>query len=827
MSVKVIAYQYDLFGVWILHVEEMFYLLRPVSHGALFMGTNVAFSGFWLTEHEDTGGAVTFVFVVVMTLCSSFMVLWSAIFVILYGFWQLYSTSSALATVGISNLDIMQQGNKYAKALAQNTGRKLALLVGINDYPTNIGALKGCVNDVLLQKQLLTHRFGFNSQDILTLTDAQATRQGILTAFEEHLIKQAKPGDVVVFHFSGHGSRVADPDKDTPDGLNSTLVPIDSKLPAGYPSEGGVVQDIIGHTLFLLMYALKTNNVTFVLDSCHSGGAKRGNFAVRSRSGGKQLQVSSNELEYQRQWLKRLNLSPQEFIKLRRQNVAKGVVIASAKREQLALDASFDDFSAGAFTYLFTQYLWQQPANESVKRILVDVSRSTNIYSKKSGNVQIPELELNVKQPNPPLYFTPFKSNYAEAVITKINGNQVELWLGGVDSQSLEAFEKDAIFTVANGAPRGLVKLESRQGLVGKGTLINTKQLKPGTLLQERIRGIPANTKLNIGLDDAFDSNTLAQAKQAFQGINRVSALPLLQQEVQYIFGAMTQERYRELQKRRIPNLPPVGSFGLFLATLDEIVPKSFGNAGETVAAAVKRLTPKFKSLLAARIVKQMLGNTNTSKIKVTASMNIANTQKVISETFPVRGVDKGNNQTKPVKSPVTTENGIPKLPIGTQVAFELENQESIPLYISILVIDAAGEMAVIFPNNWSVSEGAALLAAGEKRTIPTQNDGFKLTVGEPLGMTEALIIASTNPLRSSLKTLKTIARSRGMNTGAFSAEGDESLDITDKLLDDLDAVTRGGLNVEGVNLPAGVRGVDTNKLAAMAITLVTTKRSI
>ena len=483
--------------------------------------------------------------------------------------------SSALATVGISQLDIMQQGNKYAKALTQNTGRKLALLVGINDYPANIGALNGCVNDVLLQKQLLTYRFGFNPKDIITLTDAQATRQGILTAFEEHLIKQAKPGDVVVFHFSGHGSQVADPDKDTPDGLNGTLVPIDSKLPAEYPSQSGKVQDIMGHTLFLLMYALKTDNVTFVLDSCHSGGAKRGNFAVRSRSGGKQLQVSPNELEYQRQWLKRLNLSRQDFIKLRRQNIAKGVVIASAKREQLALDASFDDFSAGAFTYLFTQYLWQQPENQSVKRILVDVSRSTNIYSDRKGYSQIPELELNVKQPNPSLYFTPFKTNYAEAVITEVNGNKVELWLGGVDSQSLTAFEKDAIFTVAGGTGRGLVKLESRQALVGKGTLIDTPQLQTGTLLQEKIRGIPANIKLNIGLDDAFDSNTLAQAKQAFQRINRVLALPLRQQEVQYIFGVMTQARYRELQKRRISNLPSVGSFGLFLATLDEIVPKS------------------------------------------------------------------------------------------------------------------------------------------------------------------------------------------------------------------------------------------------------------
>ncbi|MEO0687015.1 MAG: caspase family protein, partial [Cyanobacteria bacterium J06649_11] len=329
--------------------------------------------------------------------------------------------SSTLATIGISQLDIIQQGSKYSQALAQNTGRKLALLVGINDYPADIGALGGCVNDVMLQKQLLVHRFGFNPKDIFTLTDSQATRQGILTAFDEFLIKQAKPGDNVVFHFSGHGGRVLDPDKDSPDGLNSTLIPIDS----GYNSSGGTVEDIMGHTLFLLMYALKTDNVTVVLDSCHSGGAKRGNFVIRSRNSSEKLQISPKEIEFQGQLLKRLNLSRDEFIRLRRQNIAKGVVIASTKREQLAVDASFDDFSAGAFTYLFTQYIWQQAQNESVNRILFDVSRSTNIYSQKSYQIQIPELEIHPKQSNPPLYFTPFKANYAEAVVTKIIGSQV------------------------------------------------------------------------------------------------------------------------------------------------------------------------------------------------------------------------------------------------------------------------------------------------------------------------------------------------------------------------------------------------------------------
>jgi len=114
----------------------------------------------------------------------------------------LQATGATLAALGWSQLEVMRQGDRYGRAWAQSTPRKLALLVGINDYPleSQFAPLNGCVNDVELQYHLLVHRFGFNPADIVKLTDAQATRDGLLTAFEEHLIKQAKPGDVVVFH---------------------------------------------------------------------------------------------------------------------------------------------------------------------------------------------------------------------------------------------------------------------------------------------------------------------------------------------------------------------------------------------------------------------------------------------------------------------------------------------------------------------------------------------------------------------------------------------------------------------------------------------------
>ncbi|BAY93686.1 caspase family protein [Tolypothrix sp. LEGE 11397] len=735
---------------------------------------------------------------------------------------------SALATMGISQLDIMRQGERYAKVLAQDTPRKLALLVGINDYKNSIPTLGGCLTDVSLQKELLTNRFGFNEKNILTLTDSQATRQGILQAFDEHLIKQAKPGDVVIFHFSGHGSRVKD--EDMPGGLNGTIVPVDSS----FLPNGGVVQDIMGGTLFLLMYALQTTNVTVVLDCCYSGGTKRGNFAVRSRDGGSNFLPSKEEYETQRKLLERIPLSQQDFITKRRQNVAKGIVITSAKPDQFAVDGQFSDFRAGAFTYALTQYLWQVNSNEAFAKTFAYVRHNARTIAWNTGGFQEAEIERNIKNLNSPLYFLPPKATPAEAVITGVNGNQVNLWLGGIEPQSLESFNKSATLTVIDekGEARGHVQIESRQGLFAKGKLLNNTRtqtaLAKGTLLQERIRTIPKDITLKIGLDDSsLDSNIIAQAKQALQTIPGIEALALRQQEVQYIFGRMTQAKYQELQKQKIPNLPAVGSFGLFTPTLDAIIVNSFDDAGETLNAAVQRLKSTLKSFWAARVVKNIIGNKNTSKINISVSMIVADSQEPLANTFTPRGAKTNNdngNQSAPSKPVSISDSGIPKLPLDTTIAFQVHNQESVPLYVTILGIDSAGEIANLFPYDWSEEPIlAASIAGGDKVLIPKaehQRSGTRINIGKPLGFSEILIIASPTPLRDLLEKLQAIADAQGQagKRSLITATGDEFLDLTNNLLDDLDRSTRGGIIVENIQLPEGERGVDTTKLAVMSI---------
>ncbi len=717
---------------------------------------------------------------------------------------------STLAGLGLSQLDLQSMGDRYARVLAQSTPRKLALLVGINTYKN--APLKGCITDVNLQQQLLIHRFGFNPKDILILTDGQATRQGLLSAFEEHLIKQAKPGDIVVYHFSGHGSQVKDPDCDFSDCLNSTFVPIDGILPEGFPQQPGAVADIMGHTLFLLMSALQTENVTVVLDSCHSGGGTRGNFQVRSRSGGSQLQPLEVERAYQQKWLSQLNLSPDEFKRRRRAGVAKGVVIASTKRDQLAADAPFDDFFAGAFTYFMTQYLWQQTANDSFTSAIPNIARSTTRMSFTSQE-PLMELKPGSSYGNNPVYFTNEQTPPAEAVITQVQGNQAQLWLGGLDPDSLAAFNTGSILSVIDnqGRPQGRVQLESRQGLVGKAKLLDAVQ--PGALLQESTRGIPNNLTLKIGIDPSL-GNEMNAAKSALQAISRVEAIPLQQQEVHYIFGRMTEAYRQQLRSHAASNLPDNGSLGLFSPAL-ELVPNSFGAKTETVTDAIARLRPKFKSLLAARIVKTIL-NSNSSRLNVTAAMRPEGTAETIATAFTIRGsLTQGTNANRPPSIPP----GVQKLPLGTPVQLLVSNNESSPLYLSVLVIDPTGEISVIFPNQWAAAEEVTLVAPGQMLKIPDPSqDSFSLVAQEPKGVAEVLILASRTPLRQALQAIRTVALDRGYSSGPVtldaSGQVNEPAEVIDRLLDDINNDTGRGMGNSNT-----VRQIETSQLAALSIT--------
>lgn len=139
----------------------------------------------------------------------------------------------------------------------KKSGAKLALCVGINDYPGTGSDLSGCVNDAKDWKQALQKR-GFT---VATLIDKQATAAAIRARLTQ-LVRAGMKGDTVVFTYSGHGSWLPDDDGDEVDGRDEMICPYDVY-------SGGAVMDDDLHEIF--SQRADGVRIVFVSDSCHSG----------------------------------------------------------------------------------------------------------------------------------------------------------------------------------------------------------------------------------------------------------------------------------------------------------------------------------------------------------------------------------------------------------------------------------------------------------------------------------------------------------------------------------------------------------------------------
>lgn len=146
------------------------------------------------------------------------------------------------------------------------------MLVGINSYkyPDRVPSLAGAINDVEAMKEVLAGRFDFPRENLATLKNEQATHAAIVAGIQQ-LIAKAKPDDIVVFYYSGHGSQLTDTSGDETDGMDETLVPYDSRDPARKVFD---ISDDELNGLFLQLSS-KTKNLTVILDSCHSGTGLR------------------------------------------------------------------------------------------------------------------------------------------------------------------------------------------------------------------------------------------------------------------------------------------------------------------------------------------------------------------------------------------------------------------------------------------------------------------------------------------------------------------------------------------------------------------------
>jgi hypothetical protein len=250
---------------------------------------------------------------------------------------------------------------------------KRALLVGIDEYMV-MADLEGAENDVERVRHLLESRFEFRPENMIVLVNDEATREGILGAFER-LIDQTRRGDIVVFHYSGHGSKMADTTGEETDGEDETIVPHDSRQ--------GDVFDISDDELNRLARRLgeRTDNVTFILDACHSGTGVRASGRVRAvEPDSRQPPPPPDDAEAEADDAGGI-----------RGPAARFVLLAAARSDQFSFEYHDPDqgVTSGAFTYFLTDELDKAGAGATYQDVMTAVRGRMDAYYRQ----QSPQLE--------------------------------------------------------------------------------------------------------------------------------------------------------------------------------------------------------------------------------------------------------------------------------------------------------------------------------------------------------------------------------------------------------------------------------------------------
>jgi len=243
------------------------------------------------------------------------------------------------------------------------------LLVGINSYPGQ--PLHGCVNDVTDMANFLVSSCRFSTSDIRLLTDARATTVAILDRLK-WLLNDVRPGDRIIFHYSGHGTQF--PVRDAQGNVTAVydaICPVDFDWTRQHA--------IINEDLRQIFDAAPAGiEFIFISDSCNSGDLTRAFAASPPR-----FFVPPADI------LWRLRTAHDKGIALSAIQHDRCGLISGCKSNQESADATINGRPNGAMTYYLLQELKTSGGlQKSLTQVVPDV---VNLL-KKNKYPQEPQL---------------------------------------------------------------------------------------------------------------------------------------------------------------------------------------------------------------------------------------------------------------------------------------------------------------------------------------------------------------------------------------------------------------------------------------------------
>ena len=231
-----------------------------------------------------------------------------------------------------------------------------ALLIGMN-YPDTTYKLSGCVNDINTIEKLLIEKFNF--KNIVKLHDSSSilpTKINILLQLKL-LLTQSNSGDVLFFHYSGHGSQIKDINGDETDGMDEVIIPVD------YFSNNSIIVD--DEIKGIIQENLKEGVKLIVLMDCCNSGT-----------------IFDLKYNYDSNWNQVVNNKSLD---------TKGdiILISGCSDSQKSYDTYVNSTYQGSTTRSFTESIkttitWKQMIND-MRQILINFGLSVQVPQISSG----------------------------------------------------------------------------------------------------------------------------------------------------------------------------------------------------------------------------------------------------------------------------------------------------------------------------------------------------------------------------------------------------------------------------------------------------------
>jgi len=368
--------------------------------------------------------------------------------------------------------------------------------------------LEGAVSDVHLMRAVLED-IGF--RDFVVLTDQDATAGAILQALRKNLVDDARPGDVRLFYYSGHGNHVRNRASGERDQEDQTLVPADN-----WRNVPDIRDKEISRILFEA--ARKGVIVTLIADSCHSGSLARGawnaggkartNSGTRAGTGGATLHepVANDPAD--------IDPATRQPIDPERLGV---LTLAAAQPNQEAREVNTEDGPHGAFTWALAQSL--RYAAEPMDRVFARTMAALG----SNGALQQPAMGGPSRFSRTIFGEAPAADGGLAVVVDSVAGADIHL-RGGT---AIGLYPRCRLKTV--GKSPATVEIVSSEGLGGSiAHVIGQGSVKPGDVLSVERWVVPPRASLRVSIPKPAPAAAVARAAAAFGSLRGDPAIEWL-----------------------------------------------------------------------------------------------------------------------------------------------------------------------------------------------------------------------------------------------------------------------------------------------------------